>query len=800
MENQRMVDPVATIYFRAHKTLTVNQRTIAIDGYFRDIKVANLTLSNSGQGIALGGEMTIDLSQVTTDSRQRDKNLATHLFRCQGDRKFIRIRVLTTDQVSQSTTSWSGRISFDSQCEQGNPIMDGLLLGVELNLTRQNFSGYSRILARTKMPIKIPVSELKLPFADFLSATKNPLIPNMVEVEWGLSFLLVDEASTVPPKVCIVGGGVAGLAAAQTLLEKGISVSLFEKDAILGGKTTSYIDESIGHTVEHGIHGIFPSYVNLDRLLHAAGIGDDIYTQTQTTGVAFAGKMAVTEVAKGKRAMPPFHLFSLIPKGIFRWRDYLSTGRFFLHCVLVGVGRQEHSDQTTFQDILRRSGVSQRMIRHLLVPYVKNLSYARGVEVSAHTAMTALNYYVLERPADVNAKWLKAGPSQLIFQPWMRELSMQGVRFYMSSGVKKILFDSSGKFSGVALAKVIKESELGDKDKVWVEPVGDQPIGFSWHAQTKRLSAFSGKCTHVGCPVKAGMRAGAVGFQCDCHGGFFSASGEVLAGPPPTPLPAMPLHQAKINGENLWMLADTGIIDSPLHTADFAILAMDLHSIQTLLSGREKRIPSLQGLNLLRTTSVLVLRLWFNQQSPTCPDSGVFDADCLLDNFFYLNRFQEEFTGLSEAVLECHIGDGESVSDLADAELYDVVCTELGRYFPQFGRTALIESKCRVARHKNVFTLFAPGDLDKTPAVADKDRPGLLLAGDWVRTKSSSWFLERAAVTGMEAANHVLAAANLEQRTIWQRPAPSLLYHLAAWPFLLWQKAKSQLRAALNLD
>ena len=46
--------------------------------------------------------------------------------------------------------------------------------------------------------------------------------------------------------------------------------------------------------------------------------------------------------------------------------------------------------------------------------------------------------------------------------------------------------------------------------------------------------ALSAVCTHLGCVVAWQEQAGE--FLCPCHGGRFSASGQVLGGPPPAPL------------------------------------------------------------------------------------------------------------------------------------------------------------------------------------------------------------------------------------------------------------------------
>lgn len=55
------------------------------------------------------------------------------------------------------------------------------------------------------------------------------------------------------------------------------------------------------------------------------------------------------------------------------------------------------------------------------------------------------------------------------------------------------------------------------------------------------FAAFSAVCTHAGCTVQ--YQANSKEFICPCHGGVFSArNGQVLGGPPPTPLPSIPVQ------------------------------------------------------------------------------------------------------------------------------------------------------------------------------------------------------------------------------------------------------------------
>lgn len=74
-------------------------------------------------------------------------------------------------------------------------------------------------------------------------------------------------------KVAVIGGGIAGIAAASSLAEKGIKVDLYEKESFLGGKVGSWEFESNGETLrtEHGFHAFFRQYYNLLNFLEQIG-------------------------------------------------------------------------------------------------------------------------------------------------------------------------------------------------------------------------------------------------------------------------------------------------------------------------------------------------------------------------------------------------------------------------------------------------------------------------------------------------------------------------------------------------
>ena len=72
------------------------------------------------------------------------------------------------------------------------------------------------------------------------------------------------------PKVIILGGGIAGIASAVILSERGIDTTIIEKEDYLGGRAGAFpITLKTGETVEmeRGFHAFFRQYYNLRSLL-----------------------------------------------------------------------------------------------------------------------------------------------------------------------------------------------------------------------------------------------------------------------------------------------------------------------------------------------------------------------------------------------------------------------------------------------------------------------------------------------------------------------------------------------------
>ncbi|WP_284453791.1 FAD-dependent oxidoreductase [Streptomyces sp. MRC013] len=80
------------------------------------------------------------------------------------------------------------------------------------------------------------------------------------------------------PSAAVVGGGIAGLAAATALAERGVRVTLYEREETLGGRVRGWrtrLADGSEATMSRGFHAFFRQYYNLRGLLRRTDPGLD---------------------------------------------------------------------------------------------------------------------------------------------------------------------------------------------------------------------------------------------------------------------------------------------------------------------------------------------------------------------------------------------------------------------------------------------------------------------------------------------------------------------------------------------
>jgi isorenieratene synthase len=161
-----------------------------------------------------------------------------------------------------------------------------------------------------------------------LASPRKSLVARWIERKFGgyrqLAFPLDDGKPTsvaTPRSVAIVGAGLAGLAAASRLAQRGFAVTVFERSGYIGGKlgswkTTMPDGREIG--MSHGFHAFFHQYYNLRQWFAELGVDHRLRSIGDYLTLAVDGRASsFKDVAKA----PILNLLSLARKGVYRLRE-----------------------------------------------------------------------------------------------------------------------------------------------------------------------------------------------------------------------------------------------------------------------------------------------------------------------------------------------------------------------------------------------------------------------------------------------------------------------------------------------
>jgi isorenieratene synthase len=173
-----------------------------------------------------------------------------------------------------------------------------------------------------------------------------------------------------------------------------------------------------------------------------------------------------------------------------------------------------------------------------------------------------------------------------------------------------------------------------------------------------------------------------------------------------------------------------------------------------------------------------VVRLWFDVKPRRGSEAGMFTGEFNLHNFFWLDRMYDPYVRWGRetggSALEAHIYGPPEILEQPDAVLLGHAITEATRVWPELRDHRIGQ---HVQRNPATHTLPAVGPAEAHLGTVTSWE-GLFCAGDWVRHPAPAFFLERACLTGIEAANAVLRAHTLA-------PWP-LVEYLPPEPFAAW--------------
>ena len=109
------------------------------------------------------------------------------------------------------------------------------------------------------------------------------------------------------PSVLVVGGGLAGLAAASKLCDRGFRVKLLEKRGFLGGRAFSFTDRTTGFEVDNGQHVFMRCCTRYIAFLKRLGVFNKTYLQDRMKVQIIDGPRGASELSSAPLPTP-FHL------------------------------------------------------------------------------------------------------------------------------------------------------------------------------------------------------------------------------------------------------------------------------------------------------------------------------------------------------------------------------------------------------------------------------------------------------------------------------------------------------------
>jgi isorenieratene synthase len=232
-----------------------------------------------------------------------------------------------------------------------------------------------------------------------------------------------------PVTAVVVGGGIAGVTAALLLAERGVTVTLLEREAQLGGRLAAWpstLPDGSRHMVEHGFHGFFRQYYNWRNVLRRIDPGLSFLRP--------AGRYPIIsqewpeESFAGLPRTPPANLLALLARSpSMRLRELRGLdGTAALP--LLSYDRDEtyrRFDGVSAKDFLDALGMPARA-RAMLFDVFAHSFFNHQQDMSAAEMLMQFHFYFLRNPEGLDFDAPNQDYETAIWTPLARQLEALG--------------------------------------------------------------------------------------------------------------------------------------------------------------------------------------------------------------------------------------------------------------------------------------------------------------------------------------------------------------------------------------
>lgn len=581
--------------------------------------------------------------------------------------------------------------------------------------------------------------------------------------------------------VVVVGGGLAGLACAYELSQRGFRVTLLERAPQLGGKIASWMiqvgDQSFH--MEHGFHGFFPQYYNLNHLVKELNLEQN-FRSLNFYSVVYRNRYA-PEVFRPSHSAFPWNIVDLAiasPNRLKWGLNLTKLEHWQVFRAITGFDAQksyERLDQLSVSQWVAQ-GFPQGLFDLYFLPFAKSSLNAPDV-LSAAELMQFFHFYFFGNPEGLAFNGTTQDMGRSLVDPIAQAIRARGGRILTEVQVSNVDWQD-GKLASLTYSSSANRATARQETPLfWVEAnptLNEASNSVQYYesgdavylAEADSQKVLSLVCTHQSCTVQ---RVENGEFHCPCHGAVFNAEGRVVRGPAQRDLAQFEIRQNA--GDRLQLAAISDSIDETTVRADYYIFATDVPGVQQIfrtMSGNVNARVQQQIAQLAVADPFAVARFWFDrafawEQSDFTSLSGYR----LTDSITLYHRIQDDYIDWANrtggSVVELHAycyKETEFPSQTAllstfEQELYDIV--------PDLKEATLLHRE--LVNQKN-FSGYPPGSAADRPATAS-GITNLLFAGDWVKMPFPCGLMERAVSSGLLAANAILKQEGLQRRVLY---------------------------------
>lgn len=250
----------------------------------------------------------------------------------------------------------------------------------------------------------------------------------------------------------MVGGGLAGIAAALALADAARPVTLIERRPFLGGRAFSFLDPDSGEEIDNGQHVLVGACTRLRAFLDRIDAPKGAFERQTRLGLTLLENDGREARLAAVRLPGPLHLAAAALKyGHLKPRERVSVIRDVRRLAQLDEARLAALEDEPLGTWLARRRVSRAAVRAFWDPLVRP-----ALNIVADDANTPLVAAFVRRalwaPDDAAAMWLpRVGLSRALGEPGHRALTASGVDVRLATRTETIEI-RSGAVCGVRLA------------------------------------------------------------------------------------------------------------------------------------------------------------------------------------------------------------------------------------------------------------------------------------------------------------------------------------------------------------